>query len=164
VSVPTDPHDGIKAFAATISRQPLGLVLHHPEEWAQATHCFENVWEKVRRSGGRDRFGWTFNYRIAPSTGGYLFATHHAVWHAPDGKLIDVTPYHQDPKHHPIAENGSTLFLVDDAARPVVVANLVGPLPLRYFALGDGEELTAYVAKLGQLEQEECRRIYGWQT
>jgi hypothetical protein len=40
---------------------------------------------------------------------GNLFLTHHAVWHAPNGQMIDVTPY-PDPKHHPLAPGGSILF------------------------------------------------------
>src|SRR5262249_879898 len=45
----------------------------------------------------------------------YLFLTHHAVWHAPDGRLVNVTPY-PDPKHHPLPGPGSDiLFLVDDS-------------------------------------------------
>jgi hypothetical protein len=30
---------------------------------------------------------------------GYLIAVNHAVWHAPDKKLTDVTPFDSDPKH-----------------------------------------------------------------
>ena len=78
--------------------------------------------EKVKQDGGTGRFGWTFHLRIAPSLGAYLFVTHHAVWHAPDGRLVDVTPFHHDLRHHPLTENGDVLFLVDDAAQPVETA------------------------------------------
>jgi hypothetical protein len=37
---------------------------------------------------------------------------------------------------------------------------LIAPLPLRFFALGEDEVLTAYVAKLNADEQEKCREIY----
>ena len=52
-----DPHEGIKVFACSISRQPLGLAIHAPETWAQPMRCFANVREKVRRDGGAVRFG-----------------------------------------------------------------------------------------------------------
>ena len=154
------PHDGIKIFSATISHQPLGLAIHRPEHWARPTRCFENVLGKVGRDGGATRFGWTFHYRIAPGTGGYLFVIHHAVWHAPDGRLVDVTPFHDDPKHHPITEGNGVLFLVDDAARPVETENLIAPLPMRYFPLSDDERLVSYVGKLNHEEQLKCQEIY----
>jgi hypothetical protein len=38
---------------------------------------------------------------------------------------------------------------------------LIAPLPLRFFALGEDEELTAYVAKLNADEQEKCQDYAG---
>ncbi len=156
-----DPHEGIKVFAATISHQPLGLVYHRPEPWAKVLCCFDNAAEKIRREGrGMVRFGWTFHYRIAEGKGEYLFATHHAVWNTPEGWLVDVTPFHEDPKHHPITKSGSVLFLVDDAARPVVTDRVIAPLPLRYFALGDDRRLRDHVEELRREEERKCREIY----
>lgn len=158
---PSDPHDGIKAFAGTISKQQLGVVLHSPEPWAIATNCFANVWEKVRRAGGRPQYGWTFCYRLIATGGGYLLATHHAVWHAPGGEVIDVTPFHENPKHQPITSDRRVLFLVDDAAQPVVAGEKVGPLPLRFFALGNDAAVFAHVESLQQDEEQQCRQLYG---
>ncbi|MDR3420178.1 MAG: hypothetical protein P4L80_02870 [Xanthobacteraceae bacterium] len=151
----------IAVIAATISEQQLGLVHHRPEASAQPARCFENVDRKVAQDGGRIQFGWTFHHRYVERIPGpgYLFVTHHAVWHAPDGQLIDVGQY-PDRKHHPLAPGGSILFLVDDKARPVRTENLVAPLPLRFFALAEDRELAAYVAKLNDDEQEECGKIY----
>ena len=39
--------------------------------------------------------------------GDYIFVTHHEVWCRPNGRLVDVTPFHDDPKHH-------TLFVKDN--------------------------------------------------
>jgi hypothetical protein len=155
-----DLRKGIDAFASMISRQPLGLAYHLPEPWAKAGRCFENVKEKVERESGAVRFGWTFHYRVAPGTGEYLFVTHHAVWHAPDLKIIDVTPFHDNPKHRPITQNGSVLFLVDNAAQPVVTNHLIAPRPLRFFPLGDNKRLLDYVDQLKRAEDEKCREIY----
>ena len=157
-----DPHDGIRAFASTISRQPLGLAAHRPEAWGQPTRCFENAMRKAELSGGAARFGWMFHYRLVAKIPGpgYLIASHHAVWHAPDGHLVDVTPFHDDPKHHPLTPGDGILFLVDDAARPVVSGNLVGPLPLRFFPLSDDNRLAEHIERLRDQEDRKCRDIY----
>jgi len=151
----------IDAIAPTVSRQPLGLVHHQPEASAETGRCFENVGRKVAQDGGRVQFGSTFHHRYVEKLPGpgYLFITHHAVWHAPNSQLIDITPY-PDPKHHPLAPGGSILFLIDDKAEPVKTDKLIAPLPLRFFALGENDELKAYVARLNADEQEKCREIY----
>lgn len=152
----------IDIIAPTISAQPLGLAYHRPEDWADAARCLENVARKVSQHGGRTQFGWTFHLRFlqdAPDLG-YLFITHHAVWHAPDGRLVNMTPY-PEPKHHPLPRPGSDiLFLVDDKALPVQTDQLIAPLPLRFFALTDDERLAAHVKRLNDEEQEKCGRIY----
>jgi hypothetical protein len=151
----------VSTIAPTVSRQQLGLVHHRPEAWAEATHCFENVGRKIAQDGGRAQFGWTFHHRYVERIPGpgYLFLTHHAVWHSPNGQMIDVTPY-PDPKHHPLAPGGNILFLLDDKAVPVRTEKLIAPLPLRFFALGEASELAAHVTRLNDEEQEKCRGIY----
>lgn len=157
-----DPNEALKAFAATISRQTMGLVYHRPEPWAGVLRCFDNAEEKVRREGrGRVCYGWTFHDRIAIGKGPYLFATHHAVWHVPEGWLVDVTPFHEDPKHHPHGWDGNVLFLVDDAALPVQIRGQITALPLRYFAVGDDPRLVEYVDGLRREEEHKCRELYG---
>jgi hypothetical protein len=152
----------IESVAATISRQPLGLAHHLPERWAEAARCFENVSRKVADDGGRAQFGWTFHHRFVESVPGpgYLFLTHHAVWHAPNGHLINVTPY-PDPKHFPLPRPGpSILFLVDDKAVPVVTEQLIAPLPLRFFAMTDEGAIVGYVNQLNETEKKNCEKIY----
>lgn len=161
MQISMDPHEGIRTFANSISQQPLGLALHAPEKWAQPLCCFENVFEKIRRDGGAVRFGWTFHYRIALGVGEYLFVTHHAVWHALNGRLVDVTPFHEDEKHHPFTpQEGYVLFLVDDAAQIVVTESRIAPLPLRFFPLSNDERLLFYVQELNRQEQQKCLAIY----
>jgi len=117
---------------------------------------------KVKRCGGRERFGWMFHYRVVPEIDGlgYLIAVHHAVWHAPDGCLIDVTPFHADEKHHPITAAGDVLFLVDDQAEPLFIHNQLAPLPSKFHALCADARLIAHVEKLRIDEQSACQRIY----
>lgn len=153
---------GINSAASTVSRQPLGLVYHLPENWAHASRCFENVSRKVAEAGGRIRNGWTFHHRFVERIPGpgYLFLTHHAVWHAPDGRLINVTPY-PDRIHFPLPRPDSDfLFLVDDNAEPVRTERLMAPLPLRFFALTAEKEIVTYVNELNEMEQKQCATIY----
>jgi hypothetical protein len=135
-------------------------VNHRPEPSARVGYCFANVWDKVKQCGGRARYGWMFIYRINPGLGGYVFATNHAVWQDPNGMVVDVTPFHALEKHHPITQDGAVLFLVDDAAEPVVSDRAVAPLPTRYFPLGNDERLVAYVDELSRKEQQKCDEIY----
>lgn len=151
--------DEIEAIAATISSDPLGLVHHQPEAWARPRCCFDNVWKKVKLSGGRTRYGWTFHARIKEGTGEYIFITHHAVWNSRDGRLIDVTPFHEDPTHHPLLIGGSVLFLVDNKAEPVVKGAVIAPLPLRYFPRGDDEGIAKYVQEMNDKEHQDLTSL-----
>jgi len=154
-------YDQIEPIARRVSKDSLGLVLHHPEAWAKTTCCFENVWRKVRTAGGRVVYGWTFTSRVNVEHGPYIFLMHHAVWHAPDKRLIDVTPFHEDPAHRPLSIEGLVCFLVDESALPVEDGVAIGPRPNRYFALDENNAgLLDYVRKLNEDEQIELRSIY----
>lgn len=142
--------DMIEGVARQVSGQQIGLVVHKPEPWAEATNCFRNAERKVREAGGRVQYGWTFHHRLAEKLPGlplYLYVTHHAVWHAPDGRLIDVTPY-PDDRHKPYSSGDSPLFLLDDNAKPVMAGGQPAPLPLRFFAIDDTPGLAEYVDEM----------------
>ena len=155
------PH--VKVFARAISQGPLGLALHRPQSWAQPTRCFENATRQAELQGGRALFGWMFHYRVVADIPGpgYLIAAHHAVWHIPNGQLVDVTPFHVDPKHHPIAPGGDVLFLVDSDARPVAVGSNITARPSRFHAIDRDERLVAHVRRLQDEEQKSCQNLYG---
>jgi hypothetical protein len=152
----------ISTFAVSISAQPLGLAKHCPEPWGQQMRCFENVGRKVQQGGGRGQSGWMFQYKyLADDVGlGYILAIHHAVWHAPSGELIDVTPFHSDPQNHPLCPGDGVLFLVDDAAPPVITDRVMAPLPSRFFTLSREERLVHHVKRLEEEERQACQRIY----
>jgi hypothetical protein len=139
----------IDRIAPTLSQGPMGLAQHRSEYWAKANRSFENVAEKVLYDGGASVSGWVFSYRSGDGipAPGYLLVSHHAVWHAPDGRLVDVTPY---PKAalRPISPGEDTLFLVDAAAAPGREGKRFVPLPPRFFALSEDPGLAAYVAGL----------------
>jgi hypothetical protein len=149
----------IETFARTISRQPLRLALYRPEPAAQPTSCFENVRRKVEQASGRMQFGWMFNYReVVEIPGpGYLIAIHHTVWSAPDGTLIDLTPFHSKRLHHPLApRRGVIFFLVDDTAMLPEFA----PLPSRFYPLRRDQRLTGHVERLRHDEEQKCRDLH----
>ena len=72
-----------------------------------------------------------------------------------------MTPFPADLRQQPYTEDGSVLFLVDEAAQPVVKGSLIAPRPIRYFPLSTDERLIRYVEELRQKEEQECRDIYG---
>jgi len=152
----------LEAFATTISRQPLGIARYMPEKWGEPTRCFENAARKAREAGGRVQFGWMFHHRFVADIpdSDYLIAVHHAVWHAPDGRLIDVTPFHSDSKHHPISPGGDVLFLVDSGAVPVTTDQLIAPLPSKFSPVSNDERLLSHLQVLSREEEEHCRLIY----
>lgn len=139
----------IDRIARSISTGPMGLVHHRPQHWASPHNCYNNAMGMVSREGGRVRCGWTFHVRTKPGVGDYVFCTPHAVWHNPrDLSLVDVTP-HPNSFHAPEMQDGGVMFLVDEAAEPVVVTDdvILSP-PLRFFAVGDSPALAEYVAEL----------------
>jgi hypothetical protein len=151
----------IDEIAASLGNGKPGLVFHRPEDWAMPSRCFENAAEKVRRDGGKVAYGWTFHLRHVEDMPGqsYVFITHHAVWHAPKGILVNVTPY-PDDKHHPLpAPRQDFVFAVDAKARPVVTKSGAAALPIRFYAIGDDERLAAYVKKLNAEEQEKYGKL-----
>jgi hypothetical protein len=90
----------------------------------------------------------------------YVFITHHDVWHAPNGTLVNVTPYPGD-KHYPLPAPGQDfVFAVDATATPIATKSGAVSLPLRFYAIGDDERLAAYVKKLNKEEQEKYRNLY----
>ena len=111
-------------IARAMGDGPAGLARHQPEVGADAHRCFENAARKADRDGGQVMFGWTFHSRSVEDIPGpgYIFASHHAMWHAADGHLVDVTP-RPEPKHMPLGPEGSIIFLVDRNALPVRTGN-----------------------------------------
>lgn len=78
----------VASFCRGLSRHPPVYVPVRPESDAEAVECFFNVGQKVGRDGGGIRYGWAV--WIWPRV--FIEAEHHAVWEAPDGTLVDVTP------------------------------------------------------------------------
>ncbi len=149
----------IERVARMVSDDPLGLAWLEPESDAQPRDCINNVDRKVGRDGGCPRYGWTFNPRRGPA-GPYVILAHHAVWHATDLRLVDITPPDPDERLRPITEDDATLFLVDVSAQPIPTK--VGPAarPSRAFPLNNDRALARYVAEWNDKEQRECEANY----
>ena len=74
-----------------------------PAPWASLNECFNNVSRMVKQYGGSMISGWAVWQR-----GNMLLdAEAHAIWRAPDGKLIDITPHSYNEKR--------ILFLFDSS-------------------------------------------------
>jgi hypothetical protein len=148
----------IQLIAPKISGEPLAGARYSPEASASPTQCFSNAQRKAQQSGGGVLYGWMFHYReptVLPGQG-YVLAVNHAVWHAPDKKLIDVTPFHDNPHHHPIVVNGdAVLFLIDSTATPLRSDHAGLALPSWFFPLTDDEAIATYVAELTAKELTE---------
>ncbi|RZK12025.1 MAG: hypothetical protein EOO46_04665 [Flavobacterium sp.] len=72
-----------------------------PEQDAVINSCFYNVERKVAKDGGSAKYGWSvrpLKYMIE--------AEKHAIWKAPDGSYLDITPT--------IVPLQQTLFVIDD--------------------------------------------------
>jgi hypothetical protein len=153
----------INAFAQRIGGGPLGLAHHHAEAWALPNHCFDNVREMVARNRGEGQPGWVFLCRrwAGNPTLSYIMAVHHAVWHRPNGHLVDVTPFHENPLHQPHAPGGSVLFLVDDLSPPIALKEgALAPRATRYFAMNEDPRLARYLLELSRSEEERCQQLY----
>lgn len=156
----------VEAFAAEICADGLlGWVRHQPAPNARLNECFSNASIVASQHGGRVRYGWTFRYHSAKDIGEYLTAIHHAVWHNPaDCSLVDVTPFHKNPRHQPILSSSSqytsVYFLFDDNSQPVETAKGDLSLPVRFYAIGDDQKLKEYVARQQARELESYKREY----
>jgi len=103
-----------------------------------------------------------FNHRTSIQFGNYLFATHHAVWLNRQNALIDLTPFHHNPLHHPITKNNNVLFLLDDNAEPLKKGEYIIPLPLKFFAINNTLLLQNYVKELKKKNSIFTKRLMGF--
>jgi hypothetical protein len=154
----------IQIVARGLSSSSLREAPSVPDPSARPNECFSNAERRALQAGGAQQVGWMFRYcDVAALPGpGYLLVIHHAVWRAPDGSLIDVTP-HPDPKYQPITTaSGAVLFLPDDRAEPRRKGkDGVGfPRPSWYFPLSEEDAaMAAYVANRNAEELAEWKRL-----
>jgi len=144
-------------FALSINKGRIGLVQVKHEEESSPLSCYENVKNKVRKSGGMAVFGWTFLLKHSRN-GDYLIAQHHAVWGSPERILFDVTPYLDE--HYPLMENGSVLFLMDFEASPRIINGIFAPTPSKFYPISKSDEMNAYILELVAMEDLECKKTY----
>lgn len=103
-TLPKDISPATLSFCASLAPGLPVWVKSVPDADAVPSFCFENVRQRVLKSGGKSAFG----YAIWHLPHAYFEAEHHAVWEDPDGQLLDVSPQYKD---YP-----EILFLRDDRA------------------------------------------------
>lgn len=143
--------------AKHINGGQIGLASLQPESWAKPLCCYENVFTKVKQSGGIPVFGWSFLLKHAVQ-GDYLVAQHHAVWGLPGNAPIDITPYVQEA--HPLTINGSVLFLMDLHCYPIIINGQIAPTASKFYKITNSAEMEGYIQKLQSKEHAECESIY----
>lgn len=80
--------DQVRGFCSTLSAEEPIYIPVKPAWSAIQSHCFDNVREGIRKSGGSIVYGWA----IWLWPGVYLEAEHHGIWKSAGGKLVDITP------------------------------------------------------------------------
>lgn len=153
--------NAIESFAKSISRETFGLVYYRPDKESIATNCISNVMSFVERQGGSVIYGWYFGHRESEKFGNYLIATHHAVWRAPNGNLIDITPFHEELKHQPLTLQESVLFQVDTKAQPIKIGKFLIPRPLKFYPILKSAELKEYIKTLEEQEIKYYKEKFG---
>lgn len=103
-TLPKDILPATLSFCASLAPGLPVWVKSVPDADALSGFCFENVRQRVLKSGGKSAFG----YAIWHLPNAYFEAEHHAVWEDPDGRLLDVSPQYKG--------YGKILFLRDDTA------------------------------------------------
>jgi hypothetical protein len=98
-AAPKALHSYVKDFCQTISSEQLVYIPIKDEKGNTENECIWNVRHQVEKSGGDVVLGWN----ISEWYGIMLEASFHAVWRAPSGELIDLTPNE--------ANKDKTLFL-----------------------------------------------------
>ena len=154
-------NNAINDFSKILSKDSLILIEHKVDNLSKQTDCISNVLSFKEKNGGEIVYGWTFHHRFSQEFGDYLFATHHAIWKNSRGVLIDITPFHEKVKHHPINISEKILFLQDFKAQPYQVENYLIPLPLKYFAIKKTKELKRYIDYLKKKEMKHYFDNYG---
>jgi hypothetical protein len=153
--------ESLQSFAASISPQPLKLIRRAPESWAKLGECYVNAQKKAWWDGGSRRFGWMFNYlqfKGMPGEG-CLKAIHHCVWQSKSFELVDVSPFHPDPRFEPLTQDGALVFLIDDQHKVMDHGHHLIPWPSRYYAVSDEKPLVDHVRMLNEKESGAYQRL-----
>lgn len=103
-TLPKDITTDTESFCASLAPGRPVWVKSVPDADAVPSFCFENVRQRVLKSGGKIAYG----YAIWHLPDAYFEAEHHAVWEDAEGQLLDVSPQYKDYTE--------ILFLRDDAA------------------------------------------------
>ena len=134
--------DAVKNFCKSIAPDSIPeYVQVYPELWCKQNECYNNVMQKVAKSGGRRQLGWRIQVVPAPLPKFMIEAVHHAIWITENGDKIDITPQ---------PDSGNRIvFLADDSVE--LGEYRIGE---KYQALLNWKEVIEYV-RLCNLESTE---------
>jgi hypothetical protein len=79
-------------FSTQMGCEAPRLVERIPQSCREVADCHANVVKQVHFHGGRAVWGWHFTLNTASPDRCRVDAVFHAVWEAPTGELIDITP------------------------------------------------------------------------
>ena len=102
------------------------------ESWCKPNECYNNVLEKVQKSGGKRQLGWRIQVVPDPLPKFMIEAVHHAIWITEEGEKIDITPQPNS--------GGKIVFLPDNSTE--LGEYRIGE---KYHALFDWPEVIEYV-------------------
>ncbi len=147
----------IKSFASQLKEgvEPSFLPVRNDAHGLYG-YCSDGVLEKIKHDGGGIRFGWT----IWEWPGVLFTAEFHAVWIAPTGELIDITPKPANEKRILFVPDDSYAADFDFDKRPLNkrMSAVETPDPAAYAAARIRE------MKLAQRQYEEQRALKAGKT
>lgn len=129
--------DAINSFCHSIRQTGNPFYVQvYPFDGMLINECFPNVNSVVNTLGGKSVTGWV----IWQWANIMIEAEAHAIWEAPDGKLVDVTPH--------INHEERILFLPDDA-----VYYTGSPIPNQRIALTSSPLVAELISLFNQRDQ-----------
>jgi hypothetical protein len=119
----------------------LAIIPIVPGDGCKPNECFANVRRHVEANGGQAQYGWCLD--VDPDEP-FVVANNHALWMAPDGSLIDVTPT--------LLPEQVAVFLSDDGAAPIDKGDACWPHPSRAFPLTKNPRSKRLARRVNQQE------------
>jgi hypothetical protein len=114
--------EALASYLGIVSTDAVHLKFSRPSTFTpEPQYCHFNVWCQMRSEGGAPQPGWIF---AQDKNMEFAEAIFHAVWRAPDGRLVDVTPRKDLEKR---------LLFVPDARRAIVLTSHEGQPAIHTF-------------------------------
>lgn len=116
-------------------------------------NCYWNVDLLVRKHGGSSVLGW----RFSRTKNSHILAVHHAVYHTPEGEIIDITA--QDNFSFP---KGKTVFLPDDSI--LIDVSTPSSIECKFHIINDNLYTRNYIESYTRFHKLENRLADAFKT